>query len=175
MKKILIAGVVVAVAALVLVAAGVAYAQASDPTDENEYGYGMMGGGGRMGRGHMFNQGAAEDGLLHEAAHDEMMAAFAAKLNIPVADLETRIANGETMAEIAVAEGYSLDEFRTLMLDVRSQAIDQALAAGKLTAEQAEWMKERGSGMMGGRGGRWGSSQEGFGREGCPMLDGDDL
>jgi len=29
--------------------------------------------------------------------------------------------------------------------------------------------------MMGGRGGRWGSSQEGFGREGCPMLEGDDL
>ena len=174
MKKILIAGVAVAMAALVLVAAGVAYAQSSDPTDENEYGYGMMG-GGRMGRGPMFNQGAAEDGLLHEAAHDEMMAAFAAKLNIPVADLEAWIANGETMVEIAVAEGYSLDEFRTLMLDVRSQAIDQALAAGKLTAEQAEWMKERGSGMMGHHGGGRGFGRGGSGQQGCPMFDGDDL
>jgi len=34
-----------------------------------------------------------------------MIAAYAEKLNIPVADLEARLDNGETMAQIALSEG----------------------------------------------------------------------
>jgi hypothetical protein len=171
MKKVVIALTVVAVTAIVLVAAGVAYAQSNGPSDDGDFGFGMMG-----GRGHMFNRQANDsEGVMH----DEMVAAFAAKLGIPVADLEARLEKGETMAEIAVSLGYSLDDFRTLMLEARSQAIDQALAAGKLTEEQAEWMKERGSWMMGqggrGRMGGRGNGDGQFERPGCPMNDGDDL
>jgi hypothetical protein len=164
---------VAAVAVLVLVAAGVAYAQSNGPTDDGEFGFGMMG-----RRGHMFDQ---EKVGGDEVLHDEMMAVFAVKLNIPAADLEERLANGETMAEIAVSLGFSLEDFRAIMLEARNLAIDQALAAGELTEEQAEWMKERGSWMMGqGAGGHGRMGGRGYGdgqfeRPGCPMNDGDDL
>jgi hypothetical protein len=173
MKKLVIALTVAAVAVLVLVAAGVAYAQSNGPSDDNDFGFGMMG-----RRGHLFNQ---EKVGGDEVLHDEMVAAFAAKLGISATDLETRLANGETMAEIADSLGFSLEDFRAIMLETRNLAIDQALAAGELTEEQAEWMKERSSRMMGqGAGGRGrmggrGSGDGQFERPGCPMNDDDDL
>ena len=79
-----------------------------------------------------------------------MIAVFAEELNIPVADLEARLDQGETMAQIAVSTGLTVDEFRTLMVDARTQAIDQAVTDGTLTQEQADWMKQRSAGQMAG-------------------------
>ena len=112
---------------------------------------------------------AAGDGILH----DYMIAAFAEKLNIPVADLEARLDQGETMAQIAVSTGLTIDQFRTLMVEARTQAIDQAVADGTLTQEQADWMKQRGAGQMAGgqmgngRGMR-GAGQGQFANPDCP-------
>jgi hypothetical protein len=106
-----------------------------------------------------------DDGILH----DTMLQLFSDKLGLPVSELETRLADGETMAQIAISEGLTIEEFQTWMLEARIQAIDQAVADGKLTAEQAEWMKshrgamlggfdrsDRSGGMMSGRPGRFG-------------------
>ncbi len=111
--------------------------------------------------------------------HDYMEEIFADKLGITESEIETRLADGETMSQIALAEGFTLEEFQALMLDARSQAIDLAVADGTLTQEQADWMNSRGSmmfggtgrsqgfGMMGRSGGRMGG---GFGTGTCPNL-----
>ncbi len=105
-----------------------------------------------------------DDGILH----DYLLQLFSDKLGIPVSEIETRLTNGETMSQIALAEGMTREEFQTWMLDARLQAIDQAVKDGKLTTEQAEWMKahrgvmfgddrfERFGGMMSGQRGRIG-------------------
>lgn len=167
MKKFVI-GVLLAV--VLVVAAGVTgYVYAQGPA--NGGGGGMMGGGrGMMGAGSGLGQSAAagtQTGLLH----DEMVAAFAVELGLSVDDLNARLANGETMSQIAIAEGYTLEEFRTMMLDVRTQVIDQAVKDGTLTQAQADWMKQHGAGMMAGSG--YGMRGNGTGRNaasGCPYA-----
>jgi hypothetical protein len=106
-----------------------------------------------------------EDGVLH----DTMLQVFSDKLGISVTDIEARLDAGETMSQIAISEGLTIEEFQTWMLDARNQAIDQAMKDGILTTEQAEWMKShrgvmfggfdefgRSGGMMSGRHGRFG-------------------
>ncbi len=88
------------------------------------------------------------DADLNGPMHDEMVAAFAAKLGISVEDLNARLANGETMAQIATSKGLTAEQLTTLMADVRAQALDQAVKNGTLTQAQADAMKLRG-GMMG--------------------------
>jgi hypothetical protein len=149
MKKLLISIVMVAVVVIALGTAGFVYAQTPTQTPQpgTGYGNGMMG-----GRGGMVGAQAAgtQDGLMH----DEMIAAYAQGLEITVEDLNTRLANGETMSQIAASRGLSVEEFTTLMADARSQAIDQSVTNASLTQTQAEWLKQRAAGqrMGGGRG-----------------------
>jgi len=150
MKKIIVTVVVLAVLVAALGTAGLAYAQSPTPA-ANGAGSSLMGGRGPRG-GMGAGVTASGEGFLHDA----MIAVFAEKLGIPVADLEARLANGETMAQIALSTGLTLDEFRTLMLEARSQAIDQAVQDGTLTQAQADWMKQHVGGQMGGAGGQRG-------------------
>jgi hypothetical protein len=95
-----------------------------------------------------------EDGP-QDIMHDGMMDAFADALGLSVDTLEARLEAGETMADIAQSEGMSQEEFLTLMQDVRSAAIEQAVEDGLISQEQADWMLDH----MGG-----------FGQYGdCPM------
>ena len=183
MKKILIVTAVITVLAVALGVAGYAYAQSSAPAgtcpafglggctgqaDGSGYrGQGMMGGRGGM----MGGRGAAAG--TYGPMHEYMLEGFSAALGISEADLQTKLDAGETMWTIAEAQGKTLEDFQTLMLDVRSKAVEQAVAAGTLTQEQADWMAQRweqmqangfgpGTGTcpgMGsqqtGRGGRW--------------------
>jgi len=168
MKKFVLTMMVVTVAALALGTIGVAYAQTPTQTPGTGSGSGWMGGRGSrggMGAGNM----AAGEGILH----DYMIAAFAEKLNIPAADLEARLEQGETMAQIAASKGLTIEQFHTLMIEARSQAIDQALNDGKLTQEQADWMKQRGAvqmagGLMGNGRGMRGGGQGQFTNPDCP-------
>jgi hypothetical protein len=162
MKKLLIAVIVVAVVAV----AGFAVfnvVQAQTPTEEPETvtprGFGFHGnrGGGML-----------RDTLGEGWMHDEMIAAFSAKLGISAADLEARIDAGETLWDIASAEGMTVADFSAARQEAREKALDQAVSEGKLTEEQAELMKTRtgrggmgmmrgdctGDGPMGGRGWR---------------------
>lgn len=155
-KMSLVAIIMVAVVA----AAGFSIARAQDgePPVATEEVYPF---GGHMGRGGHFGghggygmydwDGDGPEYLMH----DDMMAAFAEALGLSVDALEARLDAGETMADIAQSEGMSRDEFFTLMQDVRSQALEQAVEDGSITQEQADWMLDH----MGG-----------FGQYGdCPM------
>ena len=167
MKKIVIGVVVALVAVSILGAAGLAYAQGQNPPAATPntgstfvgYGRGMMGqssqsgsfqGRGPANRGGRFNgQGVgmlnAGSGLLH----DYIVAAFANELNLSVDTIESRLASGETMAQIAYSEGLTQDEFSTLMLSARQSALEQAVSDGVITQEQADWMQSRQNRMFG--------------------------
>lgn len=154
MKKLVLSIVIVAVVVIALGTTGSVYAQSPTPQTPaagTGYGYGMGGGRGARG-GVMMGQGAGPS-TQNGSLHDEMIAVYAEKLGISVEDLNARLANGETMAQIASSKGLTAEQFSTLMTDARSQAIDQAVKNGTLTQAQADWMKQRGAGSMGsGRG-----------------------
>jgi hypothetical protein len=123
---------------------------------------GMM--GGRWSGGMMAGRANGGYGPIHEY----MEKAFAKALGLSEAELEQRLAAGETMWQIAEDLGYSQEQFAGLMVQARTEALDQAVDDGLLTREQADWMIERmeqrqaagfgpgfGGCLGGGRGWRW--------------------
>ncbi len=163
LKKVLIGVVLAGVLVAAFAAVGAVYAQAGTPQGEFPFGMGR--------RGMMANsQGLAGtgEGLLH----DYMVEAFAEKLNVSVEEINETLASGGRVIDIALEQGLTVDEFRALMLDARAQAVDQALADGVITQDQADWLKTRGAGMAGGRAGMRGGMR-GYGgfSAGCPMLN----
>jgi len=124
-KTILIVGLVVA--ALAVLGIGVAFAQGPAPY---------------AGNGPMLQNGA---GYLHTY----MVAAFAEKLGLKVEDINARLTAGETMYDIAIADGVKAEDFPALMIEVRSNALSAAVKAGVITQEQADWMSSRGFGRGG--------------------------
>lgn len=158
MNKKLLLTIGMAVLALTLVTAGVALAQTQTPPGPG-YGPGMMGGygrGGMMGGSGMTRapaRGAGVGGQFQPGwMHDVMLDTFAAALGLDRATLEERLANGETMYQIATAEGLSQDEFFALMTQARQTAIAQAVEDGTLTQAQADWMLSHMAGGMRGYG-----------------------
>jgi ABC-type sugar transport system substrate-binding protein len=126
-KTILIAALVLAALAVAAVGAGVAFAQDETPP---------FGGHGPMRNG---------AGPLHTF----MVTEFAKTLDLNVNDINTRLAAGETMYDIALSVGVSAEEFSTIMTEVRAAALDAAVAANVITQEQADWMNSRGFGQGG--------------------------
>jgi len=170
MNKIVYSIVIVAVLAIALGTASMVYAQSDTPQavtpgTGNSFGMGNRGarGGMNMGQSPVAH---TQDGILHDA----MIAVYAEALDISVDELNASLAEGETLAEIAFAQGLTVEEFTALKLDARSQAIDQAVAAGTLTQAQADWMKQRSGGQMKGgfsaRGGGLGQ----FSNPDCPYY-----
>jgi hypothetical protein len=139
-KTMLIVGLVVA--ALVVLGIGVAFAQGPAPY---------------AGNGPMAQNGG---GYLHTY----MVTAFAEKLGLKVEDVNARLTAGETMYDIAIADGVKAEDFPALRLEVRSQALAAAVKAGVITQEQAEWMSSRGFGR--------GMNGNGNGTGDCPMQNG---
>ena len=143
MKKtlLIVALVVLAVAAL---GVGVAFAQGEPPA------FGGRGPGDGTG-----------------PLHEYMVKAMADAVGLSVDAFEARHDAGETFYQIALAEGFSAEEIPALMQGARDTALDAAAKDGVISQEQADWMKSRGFGRGGMRGG--------FGNGGCPMYDGDDV
>ena len=162
-KTILIVGLVVF--ALGVLGVGAVFAQ--DDTPPVPYGHGAMMNNGTSGPMHTF-----------------MAIEFAKALDLNVNDINTRLAAGETMYDIALSAGVAVEEFPALMTEVRAVASAEAVKANVITQEQADWMNSRrgnmgagnctgtgpqgnyGNGMMGnaqGRGaimGGWGAGQQ---------------
>lgn len=179
MKKLLLVSLIVAVAVLALGTAGYAYAQSQQP-NSGTYGPGMMGGrGGRgmMGGGYGMFGYTDEDGDGYGPMHDYMLAGFAEAFGLSVEELQAQLDAGETMYTIAEAQGLTFEEFQALMIEVRTEALNQLVADGVITQEQADWMLSRmarmgqgygagagscpmGGGSFGGRGGRWNSTPD---------------
>lgn len=167
MKKIFVFGVLAAVLMLGLGAAGIAYAQDQTPVvPEDGYVPGMMGargGNGMMGsRGNMGDRGVAR--LDRTPVSDQMQvlmeAAIADVFGFTPVEIQAAHNNGTTLYDLALAKGLTQDEFAEKMTQARAQALEQAVAQGLISQEQADWMLSR-MGAMGsyGAGSCMGSAQ----------------
>lgn len=139
--------------------AGFAYAQTPTPPGGDGHGYGMMGGGngyGMVGGGNGYGMMVNRSGK-YGPMHNEMYDALAKDLDLTRAELDSRVAAGETPAQIATSKGISQADFAKIFTDVRKAAMEQAVADGYLSQAQADLMLSH----MGGRGG--------FGPGHCPF------
>lgn len=163
MKKLVKSLVILAVIAIALGSASIVFAQGSAP--EAPMGFGARGNRGGRGSGTTLlnqNRDSFEGGLLH----DEMVAAVAETLGLKVEDIEARLANGETMAEIALSTGLSFEEFRAIFQEIRIQIHESAVEQGLLPESQGGWMNSR-AGGMGRFGGMRGTGQGLYGSGDC--------
>ena len=95
--------------------------------------------GGGTGTGIPMEQNISLDGML-----DEFMSAYIADgLGISVEDLKAREDAGETLVDIGLSLGFEAQTVLDLRVEARIAALNQAVADGLLTAEQAEWMLSR--------------------------------
>ncbi len=143
MKKTLLIAALLTLAVLAIGATGIAYAHSPYPgtPDGAPAPYGPMGGYGMMG-GYDMMGGYGMYGMYGEEGpmHDAMIAAVAEALDLSPEEIEARHDAGETIWDIAAAQGLSDDDIRELMFTAHDSALEQAVAEGWLTAEQAEWM-----------------------------------
>lgn len=137
MKKLLFAGMLIVLLAVAVV--GYAFAQAPEPVTPNTpYG----GGYGRMGGGMMGWRGQVQDGE-YGPLHTYMFDAMAQAFGLTAEELQARHDAGETMWDIAQAQGLTEEQFAEAMLQARTAALEQAVADGAITQEQADWMLSR--------------------------------
>jgi hypothetical protein len=78
-----------------------------------------------------------------------MEKAVAKTLGITQEDLEAKLAAGETVWSVAKTRGLSDAQITDLMVNARSEALKNAVAAGVITQEQADWMDEHMDQMQG--------------------------
>jgi hypothetical protein len=102
-----------------------------------------------------------------QAYREQTHAAVAEALGLSVEELDAAIAEGQTLAEIAEAQGVDLQAVHDTMAadrqEMMRQAIEQAVEDGQMDREQADWLLQGlEQGWMGGRGFRG----HGFGPEG---------
>jgi hypothetical protein len=149
MKKILIGMVILVVSIFALGIAGFAYANnPTPPAPEHPYGPGMMGdyGGEGYNRGMMggngenFSYGMMGWNGEYGTMHDAMVVALAEALGLTQEEVEARQDTGETLWQIAAAEGLTDEEIRDVMLSAHDLALEDVVTKGLLTEEQAEWM-----------------------------------
>jgi hypothetical protein len=175
MKKLMKSFVILAVIAIAFGTVGAVFAQDTDPEENAQgttIGFGGLGIGSRSkrggrGSGNMMlyqNRDSIDDGLLH----DEMMAAFSLALEISVEELEARIADGETLADIALGTGMTIEDFRALLTEIRTTVHDQAVEEGLLPGAQSGWVNERRDGNTGYGARRGGAGQGLYGTGNCP-------
>ena len=93
------------------------------------------------GHGPMMQNG--ETGPLHTF----MTIEFAKQLDLNVNDVNTRLAAGESMYEIAISAGVTAEEFPAVMTEVRANALTAAVKANVVTQEQADLMLSHAAGM----------------------------
>ena len=123
----------------------------------NGYGPGMMG-----GRGTGIARGI---GIMH----DYMISSYAFLVGLTVEQVDTRLANGETLKDIAIAQGTTEDQLPGLVTQVHKNALDLAVADGVITQAQADLMLERMNNYSGQDFGL------GFDMGDCPMWDSDEI
>lgn len=170
MKKVTIFAAAALALIVTLGVAGYAFAQS-----QAEGGYGGMMGrwagqtgmaemmsqyGGRGHMGGMMSQFGGR-GMMgadgsHGPMHEAMIGALADELGLTVEAIQERLDSGETMWEIAAGQGLSADEITALMQTAHAQALAEAVEAGLITPEQAEWMNSHMQGMRGMHGGAGG-------------------
>lgn len=101
MKKSLLVAILTVVMVGAVAVTGAVNAQAPTPNE------------GVTGFGYGYQAQLSEDGL--GIYHDELMATFSELLGIDVAELEAKIADGESLVQLALDAGYTFDEIKALM------------------------------------------------------------
>jgi cytidylate kinase len=144
MKKIMIVGAVILVAVVTLAIGGFAYAQTqTPPVPEVPFGQGMMGGqNGHMsgmmgGRGSGWMHGRGGDGQLRAY----MEAALAEAFGLSADEFQAAQQAGKNLRDIAKEQGLTVAEFQAKVDQARQSALEQAVADGVITQEQADQMK----------------------------------
>lgn len=84
--------------------------------------------------------GGAHDGMPHFGAD---LAAAAEYLGVSEAELRGRLARGESVANVAEAEGKSVDGLKEALVADAEERLDEAVDDGMLTKEQAKTMLDR--------------------------------
>ena len=142
MKKILFSIMAVVMAATALLGVtGQVFAQTTTPVNSDFVpGMGLQQVGGPYGNG--------QTGYLQ----DEMLEALAAKLGMTVTDLQARLDKGETLVQVAVSKGYTVEQYYTMWSEVRSQVVQQAVTDGTLPRSQTDWQGMGGNGIGAGAG-----------------------
>jgi hypothetical protein len=125
-----------------------------------ERGFGYRNGPGMMGgRGFRTFDNRGE-GLMH----DYMISSFAEAVGLTVEEVNSRLAKGETLPEIAIAQGTAGADLPGLLTQVQQAALDKAVADGVITQAQADFMLEHMNQRLG----------SGVGPSDCPMWDNDE-
>lgn len=94
---------------------------------------GLHGGFGFGGRGHG-GPGGGELGAIHQAVE----AAVAGALKLQATDLETQLDAGKTVAQIAQAQGVSIDTVNSAYLGAVKSELDKAVTAKTITQAQED-------------------------------------
>jgi hypothetical protein len=103
-------------------------------------GYGNQGALG-TGTGIPVEQNINLDGALKDLIHENL----ADSLGISIEDLNARLDAGETIVEIGLDLGFTLEEISEFMVEARADALVQAVVDGLITQEQADWLASRGN------------------------------
>ncbi|MBM3153658.1 MAG: hypothetical protein FJZ96_15890 [Chloroflexi bacterium] len=133
MKKTLIVTLLVVVA-LSVIGVGAAYAQGGQPPLQK-----------------------TGSGILH----DYIVQAFADHFDLEAEDVNASLAAGTSLYQMALDQGVAAEDIPALMLEIRTAALQQAVADGIITQERADWMIQRMQSMR--------QAGPGIGSAACPM------
>ena len=130
MKKTIL---IVALLVLVLgaLSVGVVYAQGQQPP--------VGGRGMTLAPGASAGVGGGGVGWMHDYVEE----ALAAKLGLTEAQVEEKLASGQTMYQIALDAGIAEADIPALLTEVHTVAFDKAVTDGVVTREQADFMLQR--------------------------------
>lgn len=105
---------------------------------QGQRGQGPQGGPGQRGPQGQRPGGPGAPGMMQGGPQQ-----IADILGMTPQELRTEMQAGKSLAQVAEAKGISRDTLKAKLLEAHKTRIDAAVAAGKLTAEQAQQMTER--------------------------------
>jgi uncharacterized membrane protein len=140
MKKIMIVGAVILVVAAALAIGGFAYAQTqTPPSPDVPFGRGMMGGQNGFGQGMMGGRAFGRmPGRGGGQLRTYMENALAEAFGLTSEELQAAQQDGKNLRDIAVEQGLTVAEFQEKINQARQSALEQAVADGVITQQQAD-------------------------------------
>ncbi|MCJ7715857.1 MAG: hypothetical protein MUO54_04970 [Anaerolineales bacterium] len=150
MKRIILVVSLLTIAVLALSSANTAMAAESSkggPGNGNADRFGFDGNNNRgaVGTGVPINRNISMDGLLEGIIHENLSIA----LGISTTELESRTNAGESIYDIGLDIGLTVDAISEMMGQVRADALIQAVELGLLSQDQYDWLTTRGYGTQG--------------------------
>lgn len=88
--------------------------------------------------------GAAQGSFGALSTHlNAVVDAVATKLKVPAADLRSKLQNGQSLLDVAKAQGVSEADLRATITDAANTQLAAAVSAGELTQGQADMLRQR--------------------------------